>query len=136
MATKTYSAIVNEINKRAGVAIQNVANVMVNQLRAYLIEDFYAMYDPKKYTRTNQFQDAPTYEMLSANMAKIFIDTGSMSYRTASGDEVTSLAALGFHGNTSIFRPGFFWEDFISWADENAPELLKSELKKQGLNIK
>lgn len=109
---------------------------MVKQLRSYLTEDFYNMYDPIEYRRTNQLKDAPTYEMLSENIAKVFIDTDSMKYREASGTEVANLAALGFHGNTNIFRPGFFWEDFVKWADDNVSSMLKKELKKQGLNIK
>lgn len=133
---RTYSALVSEINKRTSKVIQNVAQQMVKQLRSYLTEDFYNMYDPIEYRRTNQLKDAPTYEMLSENIAKVFIDTDSMKYREASGTEVANLAALGFHGNTNIFRPGFFWEDFVKWADDNVSSMLKKELKKQGLNIK
>ena len=29
-----------------------------------------------------------------------------------------------------------FWSVFIEWADDNVPLLLRSELKKQGLNVK
>ncbi len=133
---RTYHALVNEMNKRVTIAVQNIANEMVNQLRYYLIDDFYNMYDPIKYNRTYQLQDAPTYEMLSANMAKIFIDTDSMSYRDATGDEVVNMASLGFHGNVNIFRPGFFWSDFVEWSNKNVPMLLRLELKKQGLNVK
>ena len=46
---KTYSALVNEINKRVGNAIKIVAEKMVEQLRFYLIEDFYNLYDPVQY---------------------------------------------------------------------------------------
>lgn len=133
---KNYSVLVDALNKKVSIAIQNVANEMVNQLRVYIIEDFYCLYEPDKYKRTNQLQDAPTYEMLAKNMAQIFIDTENMSYRSATGDEVTNLAALGFHGRTDIFKPGFFWKDFLQWADDNVPEMLKKELQKQGLTVK
>lgn len=137
MATaRTYTALVGEINKRVTIAIEKVSNEMVNQLRYYLIEDFYNAYDPTVYQRSFQLQDAPTYEMLSANMAKIFIDTDSMSYRDASGEDVVNMASLGFHGNVNIFRPGFFWTDFVQWCDANVPRLLKTELQKQGLAVK
>ena len=87
------------------------------------------------YKRTNQLRDdAPSYEMLSKNMAKIFIDGSKLKYRDATGYEVASMASLGFHGNINIFRPGFYWTDFVNWADKNVPNLLKEELKKQGLN--
>jgi len=81
-------------------------------------------------------QDAPTYEMLSKNMAKIFLDTDTMSYRDISGEDVANMASLGFHGNIDIFRQGFYWTDFITWANNNVPSLLKKELIKQGLTVK
>ena len=133
---KNYSSLIEALNNKVEIAIQNVSNEMVNQLRFYIIEDFYSLYDPDKYKRTYQLQDAPTYEMLSKNMAEIFIDTKNMSYKDTTGDMATSLAALGFHGREDIFRPGFFWEDFVSWASENVPKMLKDELRKQGLNVK
>ena len=134
---KTYSALVNEINKRVENAIKIVAEKMVEQLRFYLIEDFYNLYDPVYYKRTNQLRDdAPSYEMLSKNMAKIFIDGSKLKYRDATGYEVASMASLGFHGNINIFRPGFYWTDFVNWADKNVPNLLKEELKKQCLNAR
>lgn len=136
MIVRSYTALVNELNNRVSIAIENVAKEMVNQLRAYLIEDFYNMYDPQEYKRTYQLRDAPTYKMLSKNMAQVFIDMDSMQYRDATGRDVATLASLGFHGNLNIFRPGFFWADFLNWADENVPRLLKEELKKQGLNVK
>ena len=134
---RTYSALVNEINKRVEKAIKIVAEKMVQQLRFYLIEDFYNLYDPVQYERSNQLRDdAPSYEMLSKNMAKIFIDGSKLKYRDATGYEVASMASLGFHGNINIFRPGFYWTDFVNWADKNVPNLLKEELKKQCLNAR
>ena len=95
------------------------------------------MYDPIQYKRTNQLRDdAPSYEMLSKNMAKIFIDGDKLSYRDATGYEVANMASLGFHGNVNIFRPGFYWTDFIDWSNKNVPKMLKDELKLQGLNVK
>lgn len=134
---KTYSALVSEINNRVEKAINNVAEKMVEQLRFYLIEDFYEMYDPTQYSRSFQLRDdAPSYEMLSKNMAKIFMDGSKLKYKDASGYEVASMASLGFHGNINIFRPGFYWTDFVKWADENVPNLLKEELRKNGINVR
>lgn len=137
MATvRTYSALISELNKRVSVAVEKVADEMVNQLRYYLIEDYYNMYDPMDYDRTYQFQDAPSFEMLSSSMAKIFIDTDSMNYRGISGADVANMASFGFHGSIDIFRPGYFWTDFVAWCDENVPRMLKEELRNQGLNVK
>lgn len=134
---RTYSALVNEINRRITIAIENVSKKMVEQLRFYLIDDFYNMYEPVQYKRTNQLRDdAPSYEMLSKNMAKIFIDSDKLNYRDATGYEVANMASLGFHGNINIFRHGFYWTDFIDWSNKNVPKILKDELKQQGLNVK
>lgn len=133
---KNYANLISELNKRLYTAVENVSKQMVEQLRQFLIDDYYNLYDPKKYDRTNQLMDSPTYEMLASNMAKIFIDVDSMSYKSASGLDVANLASLGFHGNTNIFREGYFWEDFINWCDNNVPTLLKTELRNQGLAVK
>ena len=69
-------------------------------------------------------------------MIKVFIDTDKMKYKEASGSDIANLASFGFHGNINIFKPGYFWTDFIQWCNEQVPIILKKELKKQGLNIK
>lgn len=134
MAYKSIDALVSAIDTSIRIAIHNVAEQMVEQLRLYITSDFYNLYDPKQYNRTHQLRDdAPSLQMLTDNMAKIFIDTDKLSYKSDSGNYVATLASLGFHGNRSIFRPGYYWEDFIQWCDKNVPSLLKQELQKQGI---
>lgn len=135
MKFTSYSALQKEINRRAGIAVQNTAVKVVEYLRQYVKEDYYDVYDPQEYVRTYQFMNSPMYEMLEQNVAKIFINTGNMHYKEVSGDWVARMASLGLHGG-SIFVEGYFWKDFIEWAEENVPRLLKEELRKQGLNVK
>lgn len=133
---KTYQALITEMNKRTSIALKNVANIMANQLRYFVIEDFYNQYSPEYYERTFQLQDAPTFEMVSDFLAEVFLDTDTMTYKTATGQEVAELASKGYHGNENIFRAGYFWDDFIEWCDANVPNLLKQELQKVGFTIK
>lgn len=136
MAIKTYSALVDAINKNMSIALANVSKQMVEQLRFYLKTDFYDLYSPSNYERTDTLKNSPTYEMLTKNMAKVFIDTENMHYKNISGIQNVNLAALGFHGTENIFREGYFWEDFVAWCNINVPNLLKKELKNVGINVR
>ena len=138
MATKTFTsiaAIENVIEAAADIAIQKVAKIVRDKLEEYIQEDFYSLYSPLFYTRTFSFLKSPKYNMLNKSSAEVFVDTDVMHYLGISGEDVATLASYGFHGSSDIFRPGFFWSDFISWADENIPFLLKLELIKQGIPV-
>lgn len=126
----------NGIEDACEKAIQETAKIVRDKLEEFILEDFYRMYRPLFYTRTYSFLKSPKYNMLNKNSAEVFIDTDVMHYLGISGDEVAELASYGFHGSIDIFRPGFYWTDFIKYCDENVPNLLKQNLRKQGLKIK
>ena len=46
------------------------------------------------------------------------------------------MADAGYHGNFNIYRDGHFWKDFEKYANGNAIDILKNELRKQKLNVK
>lgn len=121
-------------------AVSNVALIVCDELRYYILEDFYKQYAPKFYERTYSFLKSPAMSMLSSTAAKVFVNTDVMHYLVGeygyTGEDIVKLAAEGYHGTKDIFREGFFWEDFVKWSQENIPKLLKDELKKQGLKIK
>lgn len=117
-------------------AISNVAKRMTEELKSYIREDFYNQYKPRFYNRTYSFLHSPKFNLLGSNAAEIFVDTDVMHYLGVSGEYVAWLAARGYHGTTSIFRNGYYWEDFLNWANKNVPHLLKTELKKQGLDVR
>lgn len=142
MATviKTYAQLEQIINSKVKIAVENVAKLMTEELKSYIREDFYNRYSPKFYDRTYSFLNSPTFNMLSDTSAEVFVDTDVMHYLVGeygvTGDDIAWLASRGYHGTTDIFREGYFWEDFLEWANKNVPSLLKREMKKQGLNVK
>jgi len=117
-------------------AIKAVAKVVRDKLEEFINEDFYKLYSPLFYTRTYSFLKSPKYNMLSKNSAEIFVDTDVMHYLGISGEDVANLASYGFHGSIDIFKPGFFWTDFITWCNQNVPILMKKELGKRGIQVK
>jgi len=140
---KTFTSLIgleNFVESACKTAVEKVAQRCKEELRSYVREDFYNQYAPKYYDRTYSFLFSATYKMLSGQSASVFIDTGVMNYlgqpSGITGDYVAKMASLGFHGSPEIFREGYFWEDFMKWAEMNIPHLMKAELKKQGLTVK
>lgn len=131
----TMVGLHNYLESVCEVAIEHVSKVVRDKLEEFIEEDFYNMYRPIFYTRTYSFLKSPKYNMLNKNTSEIFIDTDVMHYLGISGDDVANMASYGFHGTIDIFRPGFYWTDFITWADKNIPLMLKNELIKQGLQV-
>lgn len=135
---KTFTSnvqIQNFLESACEKAIQETAKIVRDKLEEFINEDFYSMYKPLFYDRTYMFLKSPKYDLLDSKTAEIFIDDDVMHYLGISGDDVANLASYGFHGNIDIFRPGFYWTDFINWCDDNVPRLIKENLKKQGLNV-
>ena len=117
------------------VALKNTATVLKDKLIEFIDADFYLLYKPKVYHRTDQFKNSPEIDMVSDLIADIFVNTKSMDYKDATGDYVAQLATKGYHGSTAIFREGYFWQDFIEYAEKNTLQIYKSELQKQGLDV-
>lgn len=131
------AALESYIKSKMSVALQNTASKLAVKLHEYIYEDFYAQYpDPKIYQRTYQFQDSPEINMIAKDLVEIFINTDRMNYEDATGEYVATLAASGYHGNTDIFRPGFFWEDFINYVTVNVKQIYKQEMQAVGLPVK
>lgn len=137
---KTYSVLVNELNKRVSTSVQNVAKVVCEKLSECIDEQYYRDpgFHPNIYKRTETFLNSATYEMLGKNSARVGIDTTSMHYKNGfSAKQIVDWAKESMHG-APMYQTDTepFWDVFIEWADENIPKLLKAELKKNGLNIK
>ena len=123
------------IKKCMAIALKNTAIILKDKLIEFIDSDFYLLYKPKVYQRTDQFKNSPEIDMVSDLIADIFVNTASMDYKDATGDYVAQLATKGYHGSTAIFREGYFWKDFIEFAEKNTLDIYKSELQKQGLDI-
>lgn len=141
MATvKTYSALVNEINKRVTLSVKNVAQIVCDKLRECIDEQYYhdPGFYPNIYKRTEAFLNSATYEMIGKDSARVGIDTTGMHYKNGfSARQVVEYAKESMHGAPMYqTETESFWDVFIEWADENVPKLLKNELKKNGLNVK
>lgn len=123
------------IKKCMTVALKNTATILKDKLIEFIDADFYLLYKPKIYQRTDQFKNSPEIDMVSDLIADIFVNTKAMDYKDATGDYVAQLATKGYHGSTAIFREGYFWQDFIEYAEKNTLQIYKSELQKQGLDV-
>ena len=137
---RTYSALVNEINKRVEKAIKIVAEEVCNKLHECINEQYYndPGFYPNVYQRTEAFLNSAAYEMLGGNSARVGIDTSSMHYKNGfSARQVVDWAKESMHGSP-LYQTDTedFWSVFIEWTDDNVQSLLRSELKKQGLNVK
>lgn len=136
---RTYTALVNEINKRITIAIQNVAKIVCDKLKECIDEQYYQdpEFYPNIYQRTEAFLNSSAYEMLGKNSARIGIDVSSMHYSNGfSAIKVVEYAKQSMHGSP-LYQTNTedFWTVFIEWADENVPILLRLELKRQGFSV-
>lgn len=131
----TQVQLENIIQDKIKIAVSNVAKTMADNLEEIIFSEYYAQYDPKSYKRTGQFWDSVVYNMLNDSTGEIFVDYEGLKYKDATGLEVVTFASMGFHGNYAIETEGQFWKTFIEFANANVRDLLKAELRKQGLNV-
>lgn len=138
---RTYQVLVNEMNKRVTIAVQNTAKIVCDKLKECIDEQYYKDpgFYPNIYQRTETFlKKSAVYEMLNSNSAKVGIDTSTMHYKNGfSANQVVEWASQSMHGSP-LYQTSTedFWSVFIEWADVNVPILLRSELKRQGLTVK
>ena len=139
---KSMIDVNNYIENACEQAIKAVAERMTEELENYILEDYYNQYKPKFYDRTYELLKSPKNRMLDSKSAEIFIDFSVINYLIDdpiydyNKTDIVELASKGYHGTTDIHKPGMFWEDFIEWCNKNVPNLMKSELKKQGIPVK
>lgn len=147
---KTYSTFVSAMNKKISIAVENASNKLLEKLQEYIKEDYYNLYAPKYYKpRTMKFFESAVAKMINNSTATIGIDESYMSYQYPArynyldgssghwtGEDQVYMADAGFHGNVNIYRDGHFWKDFEHFCEENAINILKEELRKQGLNVR
>lgn len=146
---KTYSALVAEINKRVTKAVELTAKEMEEKLKECIQEDYYDMFSPEWYVRTEKFLNSAVSKMLGNSSASIGIDEAYFGYEYPAryklrdgsaghwtGEDQVMMAQHGYHGTYFIHTNGDYWSSFIEWADNNAVNLLKSNIKKCGVPVK
>lgn len=150
--TKTFKTVVElekYIQKAVNKAVNNASDRLLGTLQQYIDSDYYDLFEPEYYKRTNAFYNAAVSKVLDNNTAEIGLDDLYMSYQYPAnyklqdgsighwtGKDQAYMADAGFHGNSSIYRDGHFWSDFQEFCENNAINILKEELKKQGIQVK
>lgn len=147
---KSISDLNNHANDACNKAVENAAKKLLEKLQEYIKEDYYNLYAPKYYIpRTMKFFESAVANIIGNSTATVGIDELYMSYLYPTrykyldgtsghwtGEDQVYMADAGFHGNVNIYRDGHFWKDFIRFCEVNALNILKEELRKQGLNVR
>lgn len=145
---KSFTELEKVANKRIGVAVKNVAVIMCKKLKECIQDEYYDRYSPTLYDRTYKFLNSVAYDMLNGNTASVGISDAYMDYLYPAnymlqdgstghwtGEDQAYMAASGFHGSAYIQRDGYYWKAFESWCSSSVIDLLKTELKKQKINV-
>lgn len=136
---RNVNELEKEINRRAGLAVKAVADIMCERLKECINEQYYEdpEFYPNVYDRTEAFLNSAVMSMLNPNCAEIGIDETTMHYKNGfSSRQVVEWAAQSMHG-APMYHTGTepFWDVFDRWCSKNVIELLKTELRKHGIGI-
>ena len=102
-------------------------------------EEFYDVFTPDFYRRTYQFWESAITKMMNQTCGQVFMDKSKMNYNSFwTGERQLFAANIGSHGGiiTDETKEHRFWDTFIAFCEDHALDILKEELKKQGLKIK
>ena len=137
---RTFTSIVElqgAMEQCCTVAIQNACEILLAELQRLIRSEFYDQYTPTMYNRTYQFLESATKEMVTDLCGRVFMDAGRMNYLEPhwTGEVQLEAANRGLHGGY-IKREGAYWDSFMEYCNANALNILKQELRKQGLNVR
>ena len=137
---RTFTSIVElqgAMEQCCTVAIQNACEILLAELQRLIRSEFYDKYTPSQYDRTDQFFNSAVKEMMTDLCGRVFMDAGRMNYLEPhwTGEVQIEAASRGLHGGY-IKREGAYWDSFIDYCNKNALNILKQELRKQGLNVR
>lgn len=139
MAARTFSTTVEfkaMIEPIIAIAVQNSCNILLGTLQQLIISRYYDLLDPEYYRRSFQFYESAITKMLNNLTGEIFMDANAMDYgKYWDGETQLYMANSGYHGSVDIHTDGEYWNEFIEYCEANAVNILKQELKKQGLQI-
>lgn len=136
---RNFNELEKEINRRAGLAVKAVADIMCKKLRECIDEQYYEdpEFYPNVYERTEAFLNSAVMSMLNPNCAEIGIDETTMHYKNGfSSRQVVAWAARSMHGSP-LYPTGTepFWDVFDRWCFDKVVDLLKAELRKYGMSV-
>lgn len=128
-----------QVDIACGKAVENACNRLLGSLQQIIDEEFYDVFDPEYYHRTYQFWRSAITKMLTQTCGQVFMDKSAMNYNNFwTGEKQIYAASIGSHGGfvTDETKEHRFWEVFIEFCKLYAIDILKKELRKQGLNVK
>lgn len=120
-------------------AVQNSCNRLLGTLQELIDTEFYDVFSPDYYQRTYSFWRSAVTEMLDKTCGQVFMDASAMDYGEFwSGEIQLQSANIGSHGGwiTDSTKEHRFWDAFINYCKNNCIQILKEELRKQGIPVK
>ena len=137
---RTFTSIVElqgAMEQCCTVAIQNACEILLAELQRLIRSEFYDQYTPTMYNRTYQFLESATKEMVTDLCGRVFMDAGRMNYLEPpwTGEVQLEAANNSVHGGIPV-NGGRYWDSFMEYCNANALNILKQELRKQGLNVR
>lgn len=137
---RTFTNIVDletYIAESCEMAVQNTCNRLLGVLQEMIETEYYDQFEPDVYKRTYQFWESATAEMITKTCGRIFMNKDAMNYGNYwSGKKQLFYANQGYHGGKDIKTEGMFWKSFVEYCNANAEDILREELKLQGINAK
>lgn len=136
----TYTSILSlqqAIEKGVTKAVDTTCKRLLGTLQQFIDEGYYGGYEPEYYKRTNQFYSSAISRMVGSLTGEILMDAGLMSYKPGwTGEAQIESANKGLHGGWDVGDDSHYWTSFIEFCDNNAENILKEELRKNGINVK
>ncbi len=129
-----------QIQDACNKAVESTAITLIGKLQDCIDKQYYKDpgFYPNVYERTETFLKHVAYSMLSSNQAQIYVDIEGMHYKNNfSPWQVVKWASESKHG-ADYYQTNSkdFWTVFIDWCNDYLIDLLKKNLRQQGLNIR
>ena len=139
---KSFNTVVeiqNYIESACEKAILETSKTAQEELTRCIQEQYYndPGFYPNVYERTETLLRSATYQMLSKTSSEIYVDIQGMHYKNGfSPWQVVSWASESKHG-AEYYQTDTqdFWTTFIDWANKNLINILKQNLRKNGIKI-
>jgi len=136
-STRELNAYINSICEKA---IRDTSLKAREYLYKCVNEQYYndLGFYPNAYRRTEEFLKHVTSQLISNNVAQVYIDIEGMHYKNNfSPWRVVKWASESKHGSEYYQTDTEdFWTVFIEWCENNLLDILKANLRKYGLKIK
>lgn len=139
----------NELNnmlKKVAMEAMNQVREQVSDCIDKFIKQYYEEYTPEQYFRTYQFFDSLVVPSVKANgntlTCEIYLDSGSMNYKNASGQAVLEMIDHGYHAMRRMGAPydipgTAVWSESVSYIEKYDLVIgtFKKYLESQGFTV-